>query len=257
MNEYRVVFMKSNKLNRMVRLYIMLPKSYDKTIKKYPVLYMHDGQNLFDDKTSGYGDSWGILESYQNDPLLPELIIVGIESIGETRMDELSPYPFTYDDQETLYGGKADLYYQFLLETVKPYIDETYRTFKNPKNTAVMGSSLGGLSSLYAAVKYQDFFTRIGCVSNAFYVVQEEVEKLVSNANLSSIKKLYLDVGTKETSNSINNEAYVKSNQKVFQILQKKVPVSKLRFEVIDGAIHNEKEWKTRFPEIIKFLFSN
>lgn len=263
MREYRTLIMRSKELNRDVRIFIYLPKSYDKTDRFYPVLYMHDGQNLFDDALAYGNTSWGIIKSYEENPDLPEVIIVGIENGGEERSNELVPFTFRFKDYgmtnmpDEDFGGKADIYLQFITTKVKPYIDKTFRTFKSPKNTALMGSSFGGLNTLYASMMYTEYFSRFGCVSNAFYVVQEQIEKLAQKSNFDRVKKIYLDVGTKETSRSIDNEMYVESNNAIYDILRDKIDPNIIQYKVIENGVHNEGDWEKRFPEIIQFLFND
>lgn len=262
MKEYRVFRMFSNGLNREVRVFVMLPKTYSKSKRQYPVLYMHDGQNLFDPKQSYGNVSWGIPEAYDNNLDMPEVIIVGIENGGDERSNELVPYKFSFSELgypeygEGIYGGMTDVYLDFIVEEVKPYIDKNFRTFKSPNNTGIMGSSFGGLCSTYAATKYKDYFARFGCVSNAYFAVQQELEKAVKEADFSHVKKFYMDVGTKESSRAIENQNYVDSNNQVFDILKDKIPTSKLKYEVVKDAIHNESAWAKRFPDIVKFLFN-
>ncbi len=254
MREYSIIKLESSKLNREVRIFISLPKSYSKTDKFYPVLYMHDGQNLFDDKQAYYGKSWGILEAYEKYPNLPELIIVGIES-GDKRTDELTPFKFRFEDGEEN-GGKIDDYFDFLIHTLKPFVDKKYRTFKSAKNTGIMGSSFGGVASTYAALKYTKYFTRFGCVSNAYFPFQKEMIELTKQSEIKNVKKIYLDVGTKEDEKEKYADFYLESNQEMYEILKQKISPEDLKFKIIEGAIHNESDWEKRFPEIIKFLFN-
>lgn len=256
MKEYKVFLIDSKELKRLVRVYVYLPKSYQKEDKYYPVLYMHDGQNLFDNKLASYGKSWGIMEAYEEDLELPEVIIVGIDS-GESRTDELVPFAFVDEDSKHSGGGNSDSYYEFITKTLKTFIDKRYRTFKSAKNTGIMGSSYGGLSSTYAALKYQEFFTRFGCVSNAYFPVQNELEELIKETSLLKVKKFYMDVGTKETDDKKMNESYLNSNHSVYEILSEKILPNNLKYVIVEDAIHNESAWELRFPEIVKFLFSD
>ncbi|KFZ26062.1 MAG: enterobactin/ferric enterobactin esterase [Candidatus Izimaplasma bacterium HR2] len=256
MNKYKIFKIKSKELRREVVVSVYTPKSYETSDFSYPVLYMHDGQNLFDDNLATYGKSWGIIDTYENDPSLPEIIIVGIDSI-DTRTDELVPYKFIEDDDKEPVGGKAECYYDFITKNLKPIIDKNYRTLKSEKHTGVMGSSYGGLSSTYAAAKYPEFFTRFGCVSNAYYPNQDEIEKLLKNSTFPTCKKFYMDSGTKEIDNEKHSKQYLKSNQSVYDILSGKIEPDKLKYMVIKDAIHNEAAWGIRFPNIIKFLFSD
>ncbi len=255
MKEYSVIRFYSKKLKRELRVYLSLPKSYYKTDKFYPVLYMLDGQNLFDDNQAKYGKSWGILEAYDNNPELPEIIIVGIES-NDNRNNDLLPFKFEDPGEGKVWGGEADIYMDFIVNTLKPCINKKYRTFKSPKNTGIMGSSFGGVFSTYAALKYSDHFTRFGCVSNAYFPIQKEFVELTKNSDVSKIKKIYMDVGTKESENEKHNKYYLDSNQEIYELLRRKIDPGNIKYEIIKGAIHNESAWEERFPEIIKFLFN-
>jgi len=257
MKEYRVLKMYSEELQKDKRIYLYLPKSYDVSDKFYPVLYMHDGQNLFDPKTGYMNASWNIMESCQENPDVPEVIIVGIES-DEDRSDELVPYEFTFQNGVKA-GGKADLYLSFITSTLKPYIDSHFRTFKSPKNTGIMGSSFGGVNSTYAAFVYGSSFTRFGCVSNAYYYggFFDKLTALATSSDLHSVKKFYMDVGTNETEDKKTNELYINTNKEIYEILKEKLDESILRFNIVEGGIHHETDWEKRFPEIIKFMFND
>ena len=195
------------------------------------------------------------MEHYEKNPDLPELIIVGIEQ-GKDRSDELVPYLFAFDDGEKA-GGKADKYLDFITKELKPYIDRKYRTFKSSKNTAIMGSSFGGVNSYYAALKYSDFFSRIGCVSNAvlFDGFFQQLLKDTKASTFKNIRKIYIDTGTNESDKIAHQKLYLKNNQLLFEVLEKKVPKENLRFEIIDGGKHHETDWSKRFENIILFLF--
>ena len=136
------------------RIWIYLPIGYEKIVEKYPVIYMHDAQNLFDKKTS-YAGEWQVDETL--DSLKAKIIVVGIEHGGDQRLMELTPFVHPKHG-----GGKADLYVDFIVKNLKPYIDENYRTKKSAKNTCIFGSSLGGLTSFYAVLKYPKIFGKAG-----------------------------------------------------------------------------------------------
>ena len=133
-------------LGRQRRVWIYLPAGYTSSHKKYPVIYIHDGQNLFDAYTSGYGE-WGIDEIMDKMPDKEESIIIGIDHGGEYRITEYDPYDSKYGK------GRGDDYTEFLVKSLKPYIDSHYRTETDAKHTTIAGSSMGGLISMYAALK--------------------------------------------------------------------------------------------------------
>lgn len=254
MKKYEVFDIESKELQRTVRVSVYLPKEYYQEEKSYPVLYMHDGQNLFDDQTAFANKSWGIIDTFEKDDTLPKLIVVGINS-SNTRSDELVPFSFFSPYENRYSGGKSDIYYNFILTNVKEKIDSKYRTLKEKEHTGIMGSSYGGLSSTYAALKYSDYFSKFACVSNAYFSVQEELEQLIKSSKIPSSVKLYMDVGTKETQSLENNKLYIQSNKTVYKLLGEKIEEKNLQFNIIEGAIHHESEWEKRFPRIIEFLF--
>jgi len=193
-------------------IWIYLPPDYDSTNKKYPVLYMHDGQNLFDEAESFAGE-WNVDETLE--AMYREcnfgIIVVGIENAREHRMDEYTPFL----NKEYKRGGEADSYLKFLVEELKPYIDSTYRTLKD--NTALLGSSLGGLVSIYAGFKYPEIFKRVGSMSGAFWFNPEIVD-FIKRANQSP-EKIYLDYGERE---SEDPQKYIGENEKVVKAIMKK-----------------------------------
>ena len=152
-------------LNRHRRIWIYLPEGYASSNKKYPVLYMHDGQNLFDEATGPFGE-WGVDEALDTlGPHHKELIVVGIDNGAEKRLNEYSPY-----DMEKYGKGEGDQYVDFLVKTLKPFIDKHYRTKKDDDNTFIAGSSMGGLISFYAILKYPKVFGAAGVFSPAFWI---------------------------------------------------------------------------------------
>jgi len=257
MRQYSVFTLFSPQLNKEFRVFYMLPTDYYESDESYKVLYMHDGQNLFDDKQAPYGKSWGILENYDRFSEMEKLIIVGVETSGEERPDLLVPFEFKYEDEDFIRGGKTDKYLDFLTKTLKPLIDSTFRTKKERENTALMGSSYGGLCTLYASVTKQDVFSKFGCVSNAFDIVQDKLEDLVRKSTFKMDTKIYLDVGTSEASKEIDSKHYVASNDKIYAILERLIKDENLLYRVIASGIHNESDWEKRFPGIIEYLFED
>ncbi len=152
-------------LNRERRIWMYLPPDYEVSNEAYPVVYMHDAQNLFDETTS-YSGEWSVDETL--DRLFKDknlkLIVVGIDNGGEKRLDEYSPWK-----NEKYGGGEGDAYLDFVVNTLKPYIDNNFNTLKDKTNTAIIGSSMGGLISHYAALKYPEVFGKIGVYSPAFW----------------------------------------------------------------------------------------
>lgn len=258
MREYKTILFDSDELDMEKHVYVYLPRSYDKDSRQYPVLYMHDGQNLFDDKLAYQHRGWRIMDLYAEYPDIPEVIIVGIESDGRTRSNQLIPYPFYFQNNNKAFGGLADQYLTFIINTVKPYIDDTYRTYKNRKNTAIMGSSFGGVCSLYAILKYSNVFARAACISSAFhFAFFEPLKQDAANVNKADVKKLYMDIGTMETDDANKNALYMKRNQEMADVLKSHLDDNQFLYQEIEGAIHHEKAWEKRFPDVMRYLFNS
>ena len=170
----------------------LLPPSYHQSDKRYPVIYMHDGQNLFDHVTSFAGD-WQVDETMQKlsqEGL--EAIIVGLNNTGEDRLKEYTPFV-----SQRLGGGHGKQYLDFLIDTVKPTIDRDFRTCPTPEHTGIVGSSLGGLISLYAFFARSDVFGLAGVMSPSLWFANRAIVDYVDNAPFPG-GKIYLDAGTRE-----------------------------------------------------------
>lgn len=239
------------------RVSVLLPKGYETTDKHYPVLYMHDGQNLFIDSEASFGVSWGIKEYLEQQSDL-EIIVVGIDCNHEgfERFNEYAPWENRELGQrlfndENLTGGKGKEYIDFLTFELKPLIDERYRTLAD--ESAMAGSSMGGLISTYAACKYPHIFKRVASLSSAYWINQSEIETYIKECDMSEVERLYLDVGTKEDTSFINHQIYIDSSQSVYNLLVKKV--GKVRFDVVEDAVHNEAAWRERLPAMFEYLY--
>lgn len=227
------------------KIWVYLPPNYEKSSKKFPVIYMHDGQNLFDDATSYIGE-WGIDETL-NDVFQKTgkgFIVVGIENSGAKRIDEYTPFK-----NEKYGGGKGTLYIDFLINEVKPYIDANFRTKTNAKNTAIIGSSLGGLISFYGGLKYPTVFGKIGALSTSFWFSEEIYDFATKNGYQKNIK-IYFLVGGKE------GEMMVSNTEKMVKTLSEiGVPSKNMKLKIVPEGKHNEAFWKSEFLETLNFLF--
>jgi alpha-glucosidase (family GH31 glycosyl hydrolase)/S-formylglutathione hydrolase FrmB len=244
-----------SELNRKRRVRLYLPPGYHTSKEAYPVVYMHDGQNLFDTETSFSGE-WSVDETlnklYEEQNL--KLIVVGIDNGGSKRLDEYSPWK-----NEKYGGGEGDAYLDFIVKKLKPYIDANYKTLTDKKNTAIIGSSMGGLISHYAALKFPTVFGKIGVYSPAFWFAPEIVNFSKMHKHLEDTKMYFL-AGEKEGSNVAFNEISqtVKDMNKVVHILkQKGFPSNNLTVKVVPNGKHNEALWRNNFEETIVWLFKN
>ncbi|MFL8937227.1 alpha/beta hydrolase [Rossellomorea oryzaecorticis] len=246
------IHMTSFKQDRQIRVY--LPKGYNHGKKKYPVLYMHDGQNVFNDEDAIGGTSLE-LEKYLDERGL-EVIVVGIDLNTEDRLNEYCPwvngeYSRKIIGQLQTSGGKGKEYVEFIVNELKPFIDKNYRTIKD--HTAMAGISLGGLISVYAMCRYPHIFRNIAVFSSAFFRNQEEIEKLIKESDLSLVETIYLDSGDKESGNKeMINKEFLHSNKVIYDLLKEKVP--RTEFEIISGAEHSYAFFRERAPMIFSFL---
>lgn len=250
-------------LNRTTQVRIMLPFNYDES-KSYPVLYMHDGQNLYYDKDASYGHSWRFIDNFKEHNL-PEIIVVGIDCApGLYRLDEYSPWINTTlkDTRKEMVnrdvGGQGDIYLDWLVNELKPWVDNEFSTKTESLYTAIGGSSMGGLISTYALFKYPNVFTRAAAVSNAYWFAEDEMIEFISKSNSDHVKYLYLDVGTKEIGIEDDNEIYINTNKSVYEAL-KAIGLSsdRLKFDLVEGGVHNEADWSKRVHTIINWIYKD
>lgn len=225
------------------KIWVYLPENYLTSKKKFSVIYMHDAQNLFDAKTS-YSGEWNVDEKL--DSLKAQVIVVGIEHGNEKRIDELTPFK-----NKKYGGGKADSYLEFIVKTLKPKIDKTYRTKTKKKNTIIMGSSLGGLTSFYATLKYPEVFGKAGVFSPAFWINREEIFALAEKSKKQKTKYYFL-CGDKEGDDDsmvsdLNKMEYLINTKRCscLHLNEKKI--------VKDGQ-HNEKLWRDGFVKAVSWL---
>ncbi|TDH28949.1 alpha/beta hydrolase [Segetibacter sp. 3557_3] len=230
-------------LNRSRRIWIYLPRSYASSKKSYPVIYMHDGQNLFNEQTAGSGE-WGVDEALDSLQLKTgkEAIVVGIDHGGDKRMNEYNPY-----DTKEFGKGEGDLYLEFLTATLKPFIDKQYRTLTGPVHTYIAGSSMGGLISFYAIVKYPNVFGGAGIFSPSF-AVAPAIYEAAQKATWTTVRpKLFFYAGGQE------GPYMVPDMKKMVTLVQ-----SKQSFAVRDLVSplnkHNERAWREEFPNFYKWI---
>jgi len=219
------------------KIWIYLPPDYETSGKRYPVIYMHDGQNLFDDFTSFSGE-WRVDETLNDiyKETGKSAIVIGIDNGGDKRLAEYSPW----NNEKYKTTGEGDLYVDFLAKTLKPYIEKTFRTQKQSSRTIILGSSMGGLISLYASAKYPSVFGKAGIFSPAFWFVSNDL-KMFLNINKNNLKhsKFYFVAGKNE------DESMVPEIETVNQLLLKKsVPEKNIVVKIDEDGTHSESYWK-------------
>ena len=229
------------------KIWIYLPPDYETSKTKYPVIYMHDGQNLFDDFTSFSGE-WSVDETLNQifEETGKSAIVIGIDNGGDKRLSEYSPW----NNVKYKTTGEGDLYVDFIVKTLKPYIDKTYRTEKQASKTLIMGSSMGGLISLYASAKYPTVFGKAGIFSPAFWFVSEDLKKYL-NVNKNNLKnsKFYFVAGKNE------DETMAPEIENVEKLLLKKsVPAKNILVKIDDDGTHSESYWKRELKASLIWL---
>jgi predicted alpha/beta superfamily hydrolase len=240
-------------LNTTRRIWLYLPPGYKNGNKQYPVMYLHDGQNLFDEATTAFGEEWGVDECL--DSLIakgkPACIVVGIDNGAATRMNEYNPYEFIYKDSASskTFLPQGNEYLKFLVQTLKPFIDKKYRTLKDKENTIIAGSSMGGLISYYAALKYADVFGKAGIFSPAFWTAPP-IKTLADSVTSKLSSKFFFYMGDKE------GGTYVADMKEVAEKLGTNSNV--MIYSVIDsGGKHNEKAWRKWFADFYNWVMAD
>lgn len=251
---------------RMLRIY--LPTGYEYSNQSYPVVYMHDAQNLYELESAAYGMIWDIktVMDQLGTELNSKFIVVGIDNAeGDDRLDEYSPWVNTslkdtmdrFRGSNRDYGGLGQAYGAYIVNTLKPYIDKKYRTLVDPENTSIIGSSMGGIISLYIGMTYPHIFSKIGAFSTASWFCQEELEDFMKKVDLN--QRVYLDIGTKETSDPTVEEfaqMYVDGSKRLYEcLLATGIDETNVKLVVEEGADHSEISWARRFPAAFKWLY--
>lgn len=234
---------------------VYLPPGYERERRKrYPVLYLHDGQNLFDGATSFIpGGEWRMDETAQaliEAGEIKPLIIVGVYNAGKDRVEEYTPTM----DAKVKQGGRADFYGRMLVEELKPFIDAQYRTLPGPESTGLGGSSLGGLVSLYLGLKYPRVFGRLAIVSPSVWWDQKMIVRGVQALGGKTRTRIWLDMGTKESRNPMDavNDARALRDALVAKGWKENAD---LKYFEAEGAEHSEKAWAERAGPMLKFLY--
>jgi predicted alpha/beta superfamily hydrolase len=243
-NIRRLAGVESPELGNRRDVFVYLPPSYASSARHYPVLYMQDGQNLFDHAISFAGE-WHVDETMERvAPEGIEAIVVGVPNMGTERALEYGPFR---DDR--VGGGRGDAYLAFLTNTLRPLVDSQFRTRREAECTGIMGSSMGGLISLYAFLVRPDVFGFAGVMSASLWFGRGSIFGVAASVGHWP-GRLYLDTGTGEGRNQ------VRQTREMARLLRRQCrhPRRQLRYIEDRGAGHNEAAWSARFERAIRWL---
>ena len=239
-------------LGRTRRVWIYLPPDYAASDRRYPVLYMHDGQNIFDAATSFAGE-WGVDETLDSLHAAGDagVIVVAVDNGGQRRLDEYSPWR----NARLSMGGEGDAYVDFLTHTLKPYVDRRFRTRPGREDTGIAGSSMGGLISLYAALRHPDVFGRAGVFSPAFWFAGDSMYTYARAARPPREgTRFYFVTGGREGDRP---EVYTRDHQRMVETLAAagfRAGTEVAAF-IRDEGTHSEDFWRREFPAAYRWLF--
>jgi len=252
---FKIVYPLADGTEELRNAYIYLPKGYHKEVnksKRYPVLYMFDGHNVFFDSDATYGKSWGMKEYM--DKTKTQMIIAAVEcnhSPDNGRLSEYSPFTFKHPETGFVPGqGKATM--EWYIHVFKPMIDRHYRTIPDREHTFIAGSSMGGLMSVYALLEYNHVFSRAAALSPSLWASPTEVQHMLSTASFEPDTVLYIDYGSEEFGNH-------KNMRRAFGELATLLMWRKLSLQcrIVPDGTHCEASWEKQIPFFMETLLYN
>jgi predicted alpha/beta superfamily hydrolase len=253
LHEFRSRIFRNSRLLR-----VWLPPGYDvaeNSSRSYPILYLNDGQNLFEASTAFGGVEWTVDETADRlirEGVVPPLIIIGIDNTGKDRIREYMPYRSMHPVMLRVQGR---YYPDFLTKEVMPFIERNYRVATGPENTGLGGSSLGALIALHTAIARPGFIGRLLLESPSLWASGRQLTKDSRKVRIWP-ERIFLAAGTAEAANPERSRTVVDDVRELAAILRRAVLSEKrLRLVIKEGAGHNESAWAERFPEALQFLF--
>ncbi|MCA1054182.1 alpha/beta hydrolase [Rossellomorea aquimaris] len=251
--------------NEKRRVRVLLPENYDQDeAVDYPVVYMHDGQNVFYSSESYSGHSWKVIQAIKGNTDLPRMIVVGIDNGGQDRIDEYTPWKITESPlpENIELGGRGAEFAEFVMKVVKPFIDKNYRTKSDKTHTAMIGSSLGGTISAFMGIEYRDQIGGLGIFSLANWITGKAFDSYIAREELDPEQRVYIQVGTQEGDDADRQlmhgnmkQAYIDCSLKYYkQLIEGAVPIDHIRFHIFADEEHHEKAWAKHLPNCFRFL---
>lgn len=251
------IYIKSLRRKRKITIY--LPDDYQTSNKRYPVLYINDGQNAFFDEQSYMGVSWGFSKYAAETNLDVIMVAIPCNVRLNKREDEYGPWPIgkdilmmEYGDDSLKIGGEGEKYLRFIIKQLKPYIDRRFPT--NKDDCAMVGSSMGGIITSYAGLKYPHIFKKTASLSTAYWFYLDEFVDMIRHCDLSATECFYMDLGGNEGNGDEKiNQIYYESNEIIYNELIKVSDKIEVRF--FENAMHNEYEWSKRVPIFMDLFY--
>lgn len=232
-------------LDRCRRIWVYLPPDYEESGQSYSVLYMHDAQNVFDERTS-FISEWEVDETLNQlfEEGDPGIIVVGIDNGGIFRTEEYAPWPV-----EGVTDGNGPLYVDFIIETLKPVIDNEFRTLPDRENTGIMGSSFGGLISTYAGIEHQGIFSKVGTFSPSYWFTPEIYDHVATTGKQENMR-IYQLMGQLEGSTAVSNMFTMEE-----ELYDAGFEEDEVLSIAVAGGEHTEWFWAQEFAEAYLWLF--
>ena len=231
-------------------VYVYLPDAVKENPDvRFPVLYMFDGHNVFFNEDATYGKCWGMKE-YMEETEIPMMIVAVECNHGKNyaRLKEYAPFTFV-DERFGRITGKGKTYMDWLVNTLKPMIDETYPTIPDREATFIAGSSMGGLMSLYAAVEYNDVFSRAACLSPSVWFANKRLVQMIRTADMAPGTVIYMDYGSREMAN------HEGMRQKYTNIVKALMETNvHLTSRIVPNGDHCEACWEEQIPYFMNTL---
>ena len=235
------------------RVYVYLPTMYEaEPDRRFPVLYMFDGQNVFFDEDATYGKSWGVADylDYTDTPVIVAAIECNAGPNNE-RLVEYSPYRFD-DPTYGHFDGKGQATMSWFIHRFKPLIDQNFRTLPDRAHTFIGGSSMGGLMSLYAVTAFNDVYSRAACLSPSIWFATRSLDRLIRDAQFAPDTVIYMDYGSREMAHHDNmRKQYAAVTSR---LLEKQVLLTS---RIVPNGDHCEACWEEQIPFFMHILFYN
>ena len=240
-------------------LHIYLPDNYFKTNERYPVMYFFDGHNLFLDEDATYGKSWGVKKFLETWP--KDMIIVGIECghEGQERLSEYLPYPARFGRFKE-FEPTGDETFRWIIEDIKPMIDQTYRTIPFRECTGIGGSSMGGLMALYGVLHYNQWFSKAACISSSINICMPHIRQAMKTLHLFPDTRVYMSWGTREVHdledpNKLDTTSMMYSYHQELKAYFENQDASIRLFNHVGGG-HCEADWEKLVPSFYYYLWA-